>query len=178
MNTWIAFFRGINVGGKNLLPMKQLQDDLQSLKFVNVRTYIQSGNVVFQASERTAPPLAKKIAAKIKTQHGFQPHVLILKKQQLQKAITENPFPDAIIDPKLLHFFFLAAPPSCPDIAAIDKAKAPTETYHLSDGVFYLSAPNGIGRSKLAAGVEKYMGVVTTARNYRTVAAVISLADE
>lgn len=177
MNTWIAFFRGINVGGKNLLPMKQLQNDLKSLNCVNVRTYIQSGNVVFQSTGRTAPPLAKKIAAKIETQHGFRPHVLILNKQQLQKAVTANPFSDAIAEPKSLHFFFLAEPPTCPDLTAIEKAKAPTETYHLAENVFYLSAPEGIGRSKLAASVEKHLGVVTTARNYRTVAAVLSLAD-
>ncbi len=70
---------------------------------------------------------------------------------------------------KTLHFSFLFEPPADPDLKALADAKSPTESYKLTDRVFYLHAPDGVGRSKLAANAEKHLGVVTTARNYRTV---------
>jgi uncharacterized protein (DUF1697 family) len=169
MTTWMALFRGMNVGGNNILPMAELRSDLASLGLTNVRTYIQSGNVVFDATAKTATSLIKHIGGCIERQHGFRPHLLILDGNTLQAAITANPFPKAVSAPKTLHFFFLAEPATDPDIEALDRAKAPTEHYTLTDRVFYLHAPDGIGRSKLAANAEKYLGVVTTARNYRTV---------
>jgi len=176
MKTWIAFFRGINVGGKNLLPMKTLPADLLLLKCHNVRTYIQSGNVVFQSAAKSSAVLAKNIAASVEKRHGFRPHVLVMDQQQLDAASHSNPFAEAVADPKTLHFFFLAEPATSPDITAIESAKTPSEEFVLTDRVFYMHAPDGIGRSKLAANVEKHLGVVTTARNFRTVEKVIALA--
>jgi uncharacterized protein (DUF1697 family) len=173
---WIGLFRGINVGGNNVLPMAKLRSDLEALKLTNVRTYIQSGNVVFQSRAKTASSLSKKIARRIEEQHGFRPHLLVLNRDDLRTAIESNPFPKATAHPKTLHFFFLAEPAADPDTTALDKAKAPTESYKLTTTVFYLHAPDGMGRSKLAANAEKYLGVVTTARNYRTVDALWSMA--
>lgn len=169
MQTWIALFRGINVGGNNILPMAKLREDLESLKLRNVRTYIQSGNVVFEAPAGKPAPLAQKIARRIEDQHGFHPQVILLDRESLLAAVKANPFPKATADPKTLHFFFLAEPAADPDMAAIASAGKATEEYKLMNGVFYLHAPDGIARSKLAANAEKYLGVVATARNYRTV---------
>ena len=178
MATWIALFRGINVGGNNILPMARLKHDLESLKLKNVRTYIQSGNVIFDSTSRTASSLAIKIGGQVKKQYGFRPHVLILDRKSLQAAIKSNPFPGAVSDPKTLHFLFLAEPATDPDIEAIDNAKTLTENYKLTDCVFYLHAPDGIGRSKLAANAEKHLGVVATARNYRTVDKLYSMVTQ
>jgi uncharacterized protein (DUF1697 family) len=178
MATWIALFRGINVGGSNILPMAKLKSDLESLKLKNVRTYIQSGNAVFDSSAKAASSLTKKIASRIEEQHGFRPHVLIFNREDLLTAIESNPFTNAVSDPKTLHFFFLAAPASDPDIEALENAKTSTEKYKLTDCVFYLHAPDGIGRSKLAANAEKHLGVVTTARNFRTVDKLQSMVEQ
>ncbi len=178
MTRWIALFRGINVGVKNILPMAELRNDLESLKLKNVRTYIQSGNVIFDSSANTASSLAKLIGERIEKQHGFRPHLLILDRKILQAAIKSNPFPKAVSDPKSLHFVFLAEPATDPDIKALDNAKTPTEKYKLTDQVLYLHTPDGIGRSKLAANAEKYLGVVTTARNYRTVDKLFSMVKQ
>ena len=175
MTAWIALFRGINVGGNKLLPMADLRSDLQSLKLSNVRTYIQSGNVVFDASAWSASSLSRKIGQRIEKRHGFRPYVLILDREELLTAIESNPFPYAVSNPKTLHFFFLAEPATHPDIKALENAKTPTEKYKLTDRVFYLYAPDGIGRSRLAANTEKYLGVVTTARNYRTIDKLFSM---
>ncbi len=178
MQRWIALFRGINVGGNNILPMAALKSDLESLKLKRVRTYIQSGNVVFDTTSKSSGTLATKISRKINEQHGFRPHILLLSQQDLQTAVSENPFPDAVSDPKTLHFFFLDAEPVAADTQALDDAKAADEEYAISKRVFYLHAPSGIGRSKLAMNAEKYLGVVTTARNYRTVERLSAMLSE
>ncbi len=175
MSKWIALFRGINVGGNNILPMAELRRELESLGLKDVRTYIQSGNVVFDSTGETASSLTRKICGQIEQQHGFRPHLLILNREDMVRAIDSNPFPRAVSDPKTLHFFFLAEPASDPNLEAIYNAKTSTEEYALTDSVFYLHAPDGIGRSKLAANAEKYLGVVATARNYRTVDKLLSL---
>lgn len=169
MATWIGLFRGINVGGNNILPMADLRRDLESLQLTNVRTYIQSGNVVFDSAAKTPSSLTKQIGNRIEQQHGFRPHLLIINREDLLHAIKSNPFRKAVSHPKTLHFFFLAKPAADPDMKGIDNAKSPTENYRLTDRVFYLHAPDRIGRSKLAANAERLLGVVTTARNYRTV---------
>lgn len=178
MKTWIALFRGINVGGKNILPMAELRSDLESLKLKNVRTYIQSGNVVFESTAKTGASLGKKIGGHVEKRYGFRPRILLLDREALQKAIDSNPFPKGKSDPKTLSFFFLAEPAANPDLKRVENAKTSTEKYKLTDGVFYLHAPDGFGRSKLAASVEKYLGVVTTARNYRTVDKLWSMVAE
>jgi uncharacterized protein (DUF1697 family) len=178
MTRWIALLRGINVGGNNILPMAELRGDLESLKLENVRTYIQSGNVIFDSTVRTATSLTEKIGGRIEKQYGFRPHLLIFDRKTLQAAIKSNPFPKAVADPKTLHFFFLDEPATDPDLEALDSAKTPTESYKLTDRVFYLHAPDGIGRSKLAANAEKYLGVVTTARNYRTVDKLFAMVTQ
>ena len=175
MQTWIALLRGVNVGGKNILPMAKLRLDLESLKLRNVRTYIQSGNIVFDSAAKTTSPLAKKMAQMIELKYGFRPQLLILRREDLLSAIEANPFQAAVSDPKSLHFFFLAEPACASDREALDKAKKSTEQYKLIDRVFYLYAPEGIARSRLAANVDKHLDVVATARNYRTVEKLASM---
>ena len=178
MQTWIALFRGINVGGNNILPMAELRSGLEALKFQNVRSYIQSGNVVFESSSKSAASLGKRIAGWVEEGFGFRPQVLLLKREDLLAAVEQNPFPGAISEPKTLHFSFLATTPSKPDHAALERAKAATERYALVGSVFYLHAPDGIGRSKLAASAEKHLGVVTTSRNYNSVDKLLTLVSQ
>ena len=176
MNRWIALFRGINVGGRNILPMKMLATDLAELKLQNIKTYIQSGNVIFDSKAKNASSLANSIRSNVELKHGFAPQVFVLSLEDLQQAIDENPFPEAISDAKSLHFFFLERAATKANIEALDAAKTSTENYRMTDGVFYLHAPDGIGRSKLASTAEKHLGVAATARNYRTVEKLLELA--
>jgi uncharacterized protein (DUF1697 family) len=178
MNTYIALFRGINVGGKNSLPMKGLVAILQDLGAKNVRTYIQSGNAVFQSAARNPSQLSTQLAAEIKKRHGFEPHVLLLGPEAINKAIAKNPFPEAKADPARLHLGFLAATPRNPDLQKLDSLKKASERFHLGDNVFYLHAPEGVGRSRLAASTEKLLGVPMTDRNWKTVCKIRELAEE
>jgi uncharacterized protein (DUF1697 family) len=178
MKVYVALFRGINVGGKNALPMKELLSVLEDLGGRNVRTYIQSGNAVFVSPEKDTLRLSNKIRREIKKRRGFEPHVLLLEVDDMERAIRRNPFPEAVTDPKVLHAGFLASVPEKPNLRALESLKSDSERYQLIDKVFYLHAPEGIGRSKLAAKVEKLLGVPMTDRNWRTVCTLRELAQE
>ena len=167
MNTYIALFRGINVGGNNILPMKPLADLLKRLGCEDVRTYIQSGNVVFNIDDHLKANLVKSLSDAVLEAHGFAPKVLLLTASEFSTAITNNSF--STEDGKLLHFFFLSEIPQSPDLEKLETLKLPSEVYELKDNIFYLYAPEGVSRSKLFAKVEKCLGVPVTARNWNTV---------
>jgi uncharacterized protein (DUF1697 family) len=176
MKTYIALFRGINVGGSNILPMNELVTVLEKIGARNVKTYIQSGNAIFQGEEPNASLLSNKISAAVKKSHGFEPQVLLLELEQMEKAVESNPFPEAESEPKALHLYFLAAVPENPDFDTLESIKSNRERFALKDGVFYLHAPEGIGRSKLAAKTERLLGVSATARNWRTICKIMAMA--
>lgn len=176
MDSYILFLRGINVGGSNRLPMAALAGILQEAGLQNVQTYIQSGNVLFQTDRANPDGLADEIRAAIGVGHGFTPQIMLLPLARLKAAAAGNPFPEAQDDHKSLHFYFLERVPPAPDLALLDALKSERERYQLIDTVFYLHAPDGIGRSKLAARAEKALGVAATARNWRTVSKMMAMA--
>lgn len=178
MTTWIALFRGINVGGKQMLPMKALAALLGKNGCIDVRTYIQSGNVVFRSRLGDAERVARRISTVVAASHSFEPRVFALTFAELRKAAAGNPFPQADDNPKSLHLFFLAERPTKPDLAALEALKANGEEFVLKGSVFYLHTPNGFGTSKLAERVERLLGVAATARNWRTVTTLLELAEE
>lgn len=179
MHTWIALLRGINVGGHHPLPMRDLVAHLDALQLKHIQTYIQSGNAVFRTPRRRSPAaLEKQIADRIEEHHGFRPRVLLLTADALERAANSNPFPEGEAEPKTLHLSFLASPAVDADHATLAALRSPTERYHLADAVFYLHAPDGIGRSKLAAKTEQLLGVPATARNWRTIQKLRDLASE
>ena len=169
MHTSVLLLRGINVGGKNKLPMKELAEQLKLLKLENIQTYIQSGNVVFQTRRKPASKLNSRIAQAIEQSHGFLPSALVFSRAQLKAAMDCNPWPQATSEPKTLHLFFLTSPAGDADVKAIKACQTSSEKIEITDDVVYLHAPDGFGRSKLAANLEKHLRVSTTARNWRTV---------
>jgi len=178
MKTYIALFRGINIGGHNRLPMKELVKLFQQLGFHNVRTYIQSGNAVFQSNDRNASRLSERIGAEIRKSHGFEPKVLLLEPKDLEKAIALNPFPEAVSDPKSLHVLFLTSAPKNPELERLDEIRGKSERFKLSNRFFYLHTPEGVGRSKLVASAERLLGVPATGRNWRTICEIMALTKE
>lgn len=176
MNTYIVLFRGINVGGKNILPMKELKNTLETIGFMGVRTYIQSGNVILESDQNNAKAIASEIAGAVMSAYRFKPNVIVLTAAELQNSVKRNPFSTS--DGKALHFYFLESPPKEPNLEMLMKLKADSEKYEITDNVFYLFAPDGIGRSKLAANVEKCLGVPVTARNWNTVNKLLSMINE
>lgn len=168
MTACVALFRGINVGGRNTVPMAELRKLLGELGLSDVRTYIQSGNAVFSASGET-DDVGARIRKAVGRRFGFEPQVLVLTAKDFRDIAEANPYAASGSDPRHIHVSFLAERPETPGVDALQAAKAPSEFFELGDKAFYLLAPDGIGRSKLAATLERALGVPCTGRNWRTV---------
>lgn len=173
MNTYIMLLRGINVGGKNKLAMKDLIALLEVQGFENIKTYIQSGNVVFTTTKRLGKNSGDIVAQKVAKVFGFKPDIMILAKAEFAVAINNNPF--AAANGKTIHFYF-ANDEAKANEAKLRRLAAANEQYKLIGKVFYLFAPDGIGRSKLVAKLEDCLGVAVTGRNLNTINKLWALA--
>jgi uncharacterized protein (DUF1697 family) len=132
----------------------------------------------FQERQKSAAALAGEIRNAIVKAHKIDPHVAILPQSAFEKAAAANPYPEADADPKSVHLFFLDEKPAAKATAALEKLRAERERFALKGAIMYLHAPDGVGRSKLAAGAEKALAVPATARNWRTVGKLIEMARE
>jgi len=171
VSSYIVLLRGVNVGGKNILPMKELCSLLEADGFEGVKSYIQSGNLVLKFAKNPESAIAKLIEANF----GFIPAVLALNKDEFNAAVSKNPYQE--VEGKFVHFYF------CKEQAALNLKKlegfaSATEQYELIDKVFYLHAPDGIGRSKLVSKVEACLGVPATGRNLNTVRKLSELIEK
>lgn len=170
METWIGLLRGINVGGKHKIPMKELVLLMESNGFSNVRTYIQSGNVVFENPTRPKHEIGQLIEKK----YGFSPYIFILGTDELMQAVANCPYKSD--QGKTIHYFFLDREPETFDRGLLDSLKIDSEQYALVEKVFYLYAPEGIGRSKLVEKIGKALpGITMTARNLNTINKLVGM---
>ena len=176
MSIKVGLLRGINVGGKNSLPMKELRELFGELGCRDISTYIQSGNVVFKSDE-AADVLSEKLSSMIEQRFGFEPFVLILSGDILTAIAEANPYGDDDIEPKFVHVNFLSRKATAPDIHGMQDRQSGTEDFMLTDRALYLRAPDGIGRSKLAADAEKLLGVPATGRNWKTVCKLVEMVN-
>lgn len=174
MRSFVALLRGINVGGNNILPMQRFRELLDDIGCQNVATYIQSGNAVFRHSGG-ADELSIAIADTVDASFGFRPAVLVLDSDAFFRIVRANPYLDQNADLKSLHVWFLKDTPAAASTESLSELQGESEHYRLTENAFYLHAPDGVGRSKLAAKVEKCLGVEATARNWRTVGKIEDL---
>ena len=176
--TYIALLRGINVGGKNLLPMKDLVAMCEEAGCLKVRSYIQSGNVIFSASASDAARLPAVVAAKIEKQFGHKPPIILRTTEQLEDVFRNNPFLKQGAPEEMLHVMFLAGVPAPAAIGSLDAHRSPPDTFIVRGQEIYLNLPNGAGRSKLTnAYFDSKLATVSTGRNWRTVAKLLELAS-
>lgn len=175
MTTHISLLRGINVGGHKKIRMADLKALHESLGFGAVRTYVQSGNVVYEAESGDGAGHAARIEAAIAERFGFDVTVIQRTPADLARILDANPFPGA--DPKFLHVLFLA---DVPAPAAVNELAVPTsgdEAWHWAGQEIYLHYPHGSARSKMTgAYFEKALGIPATARNWNSVNALNRLA--
>lgn len=177
MTTWIVLLRGVNVGGRNKLPMAALRASLEEAGFEGVRTYVQSGNVVLRSRVRSASKLASEVVGVVHAAHGLEIEALALTAKALGAAEAGNPFPPEP-DERAVHLQFLSGAPRAGAVAALAELAAPSESYEVRGQVLYLHAPDGVGRSKFAARAESKLGVTATARNLRSVRKLLELAAQ
>jgi uncharacterized protein (DUF1697 family) len=173
----IAMLRGINLGNRRV-KMDDLRAVYESLGFANVRTYVQSGNVVFEAKERDLPRLATQIEKAQERTFGFQADTILRTADDLRGVISRNPFAKRkdIVPGKLLVAFLEAVP----DAAARKKfleIKADPEEMFLDGRELYIYFPNGQARPKLnVPQVYKTLNTRWTGRNWNTVEALLEMA--
>jgi uncharacterized protein (DUF1697 family) len=173
VTTYVGLLRGVNVGGHNKLPMARLRE-LAAEVGEDVQTYLQSGNVVLRSGAKAADVRAA-LEERLATELGKPATALVLTAAQLRRVRDGNPFPDER-DPTKLHVVFLAERPPAAKLKAFDPEAWAPEELRVAGTTAYLHLPDGLGRSKLAAAVGKLLGVAGTARNWRTVEALVELS--
>ncbi len=177
MTRWAALFRGINVGGNNKLPMADLRALAAELGLDNPRTYIASGNLVF-GSDQDAVALDAMLTSAVERRFGFKPSILLRTAEEIQMAMGHNPFAARVTEGKQLHLFFLDEPADKYNATKLRELAVESEDFALIDGVFYLFAPEGIGRSRLAEKMGPYFPKRMTARNLNSVKAIADMLEE
>lgn len=179
METYVSILRGINVSGHKLIKMDALREMFVQMGLVQVQTYIQSGNVIFQTKKSDTILLATKIEKEIAATFGFDVPVLVMSADQLNTIIQENPFlNDSEKDPAFFHITFLAAPPHNLDMALLEAKKAAHEAINITAQAVYLYCPKGYGNTKLNnTFLEAKLKVKATTRNWKTCNELLKLCQ-
>src|SRR6266705_4888807 len=168
MSIYGAMLRGINVGPYKRIKMDKLRKSFEALDFAQVKTYIQSGNVVFKAGKASSVALVKRIEQQIVNDFGFSASVIVRTSDELRKAIEANPFlKQRGVDIEKLHVTFLAEVPAAPALKKLAEfTVAPDQSRCLGKEIF-LHLPNGFSASSLwKVPWEKALEVTTTTRHW------------
>ena len=172
----VALLRGINVGGKNKLPMKDLAALFRKAGCDDVRTYIQSGNVLFRADPALAENIPSLISATILSDFGYRIPVVTRTASEIREVVNANPFADARAQADKLHVLFLAIIPDRAHVEALDPNRSPGDEFAVLGREVFLHCPNGIARSKLTNSYfDSSLSTTSTARNWRTVRKILEL---
>lgn len=169
--TYVALLRGINLGGHKIVKMDRLRKTFEELGFEDVKTYIQSGNVVFKASAQAPENLAKRIEEKVLRQFGFAVPVVVKTSDEIGDVIRNNPLvKEKGIDLSKLHVTFLSGAPEKSALKVLEAIAAGPDQFRGSGAAIYLHCPNGYHETKLGNNVlEKMLKVGATTRNWKTV---------
>ena len=173
----VALLRGINLGGRNRLSMKDLSFMFSDAGCASVATYIQSGNVVFQAPPAIARRIPDLIEKAISKTFGYQVPVVMRTGGELRKIVRGNPFLRAGAEEATLHVAFLATRPAAARVKVLDPDRSPPDAFAVRGREIYLHCPKGYGRSKLTnAYFDSKLATFSTVRNWRTVMTLLELA--
>lgn len=169
----VALLRGINVGGKNKLTMPNLRAIAASLGWQETASYIASGNLIFTA-QGSSNALAKALKQGIQDEQNLNVSVVVQEAEAFRATLAACPF--APEEPRQAHIFWMFGSPDF-DSGLCDELRADSEELVVADRAAYLLAPEGIGRSRLAARMERVLGGPITGRNLRTAQAISALLD-
>lgn len=174
----LALLRGINVSGKNKLPMAELTRIFLDAGAQDVETYIQSGNVTFSASDAVARRVPALVHTAIADRFGYRVPVVMRTASELRRTATRNPFVDESVDPKGLHVAFLATKPTKARCNGLDPDRSPPDRFVVRGWDIYLHCPRGLARSKLTnAYFDSRLQTTSTLRNWRTVTRLVEMLD-
>jgi uncharacterized protein (DUF1697 family) len=176
LTTYLALLRAINLGAVNKVPMKELRTMFEDLGYEDVRTHLQSGNVVFEGKSSTSKKLAAEIEGAISKVFDLEVPVIVRTRRELERVAGGNPFPTEGVKASWLHVMFLSEPASPKAIKTLDPDRSPQDQFEVKGGEIFLRFGKGSGRSKLTIDYfEKKLGTKATGRNWNTVVKVLEL---
>ncbi len=170
MKKYIALLRGINVSGHKIIKMEDLRQKMERSGFESVKTYIQSGNIVFKSKSSSAEWVQKSIVSLIKKDYGFDVGVIILDESDIEKAIANNPYShEKESGTKRIYVVFLSAVPSAENVALLDVQKFAPDEFEVVGSNIYIRFANSASDSKFTnTYIESRLKVVSTTRNWNT----------
>jgi len=179
MPIYIAMLRGINVGGHKLIKMDRLRASFEALGFESVKTYIQSGNVIFGSSDSHLDKIAKRIQQAIEKKFKCSPEIILRTADDLRAVIKKNPFAKRPnLDPAKLLVSFLASDPGNQARETLRQQKFAPEEMHIATRELYIYFPNGMGKSKLPwSSLDKILHTPATGRNWNSVNKMLEMAE-
>jgi uncharacterized protein (DUF1697 family) len=179
MPIYVAMLRGINVGGHKKIKMEQLRAGLEATGLRQVKTYIQSGNVVFKTAKTSSEAICRKIEKAILEDFGHSVPVITRTAAAMKSVIEKNPFLKQHIDQEKLHVMFLSEAPAASAVKELEALVAAPEQLHCVGEEIYFHLPNGVAESILMKKpLDRLLAVHTTTRNWRTVNTLHQMCQE
>ena len=178
MPIYIALLRGINIGPHKRIKMDKLRASCEGLGFADVKTYIQSGNLVFRARKFSPPALSKNLCECIGRDFGFSADVISRTREEMKRIIDDNPFTkERGLEASKLHVVFLPQAPSAAALKKLHELTLAPDRVHSSGEEIYFYFPNGVSGSSLwKHPLDKVLSVAGTMRNWNTVTQVYGMA--
>jgi uncharacterized protein (DUF1697 family) len=177
MTTFVALLRSVNVAGHGRLAMADLKEAFVALGYADVATYIQTGNVLFTTSSRSAAKLEGDIERQLERTFGSTPTVILRTVPELAHTVATSPYPARGADPSRHHVTFLAAAPSKERLAAFRPPPSGRDELTIVGREVYVHTPDGYATTKLTGTyLERQLGVSSTTRNWNTVTKLTALA--
>ena len=174
---YVALLRGVNVGGRNKLPMADLRDIFAAAGCTAVQTYIQSGNVVFEAAQDLAERVPEIVTGTIRRRFGYETAVVLRSSEELRQVVASNLF-DTSGDPRFLQVAFLEDTPGAEAVSRLDPDRSPPDAFAVRGRNVHLHYPNGVARSKLTNEyLATQLQTASTMRNWRTVLKLLEMVD-
>lgn len=183
MPIYLALLRGINVSGKKIIKMEDLRELMTSADFKNVKTYIQSGNVIFDSSEKAKDKVAKAIEVLIEQHYGFDVSVFIINKKDLEEAVNSNPFVEGRVEEeagfKKIYVTFLSEKPTEENFEKLKQAPIGNDLIEIVDNILYFQLESKASDSKLSNSlIESKLKVRATTRNWNTTIKLLFLMED
>jgi uncharacterized protein (DUF1697 family) len=176
-DAYVALLRGVNVGGKNLLPMQDLTSLFLDAGCRDVRTFLQSGNVLFRAGSGDADRRIERVESAIRAKFGFAAPIILRRVRDLERVERNNPYRQSGADPKALHVVFLREQPSAAAVAALDPNRSVPDSFVIEDREIYLRLSKGVAGTRLTNQYfDSVLKTVSTVRGWSTVLKLLTLA--
>lgn len=179
MTTWIALLRAVNLGARNKVPMPGLREALTAAGLRDVRTYVQSGNVAFDSRHRSPASVSTAVREVVRREFGVDQPVVVRTGEQIASVVAGNPYPEAAVErPKLLHVTFLTAVPEPARVALVHEDPISSDVCRIVGADLYVDHQASVHGSRFTGSwFDRHLGVEGTARNWRTVLALLALAQ-